>query len=80
MFKRVRMENGRRFRSRSIQDAIAAVKILDGLGFLTRAVSEKIIIDNTEMTGADNRVLTIGRYEFVRRTGGKTSEAGVFGN
>ncbi len=80
MFKRVRKENGRRFRRQSIQDAIAAVKILEGLGFLTRAVSEKIIINDMEVTGADNRPLTIGRYEFVRRTGGKTDEVGVFGD
>lgn len=81
MFKRMRKENSRRFRSQSIQDAIAAVKILDSLGFLTRAVAEKIIINDMEVTGADNRALTIGRYEFVRRgTGGKTDEAGVFGD
>lgn len=64
--KRLRKENRGRFRSQSIQDAIAAVRILSGLGFLTGAVPEKIMIEDTEIAGADNRPLTIRRYEFVR--------------
>lgn len=50
MLKTLRQINGRLYQRFSIQDAIRAVKVLEGLGFLERAVPEKILLGEDEIT------------------------------
>lgn len=64
MFKRLQKSGRRGLGSYSIQDSIAAVKILEGLGFLMKSVPEKIIINDMEMTDSADNPLTIQKYEF----------------
>lgn len=63
IFKQVKKEKKNRYRSYSVQDALAAVKILEGLGFLEKTVPEKIFLGETEVLDLHGRAVTIQKYQ-----------------
>ena len=79
IFKRVKKENRGYFRTQSIQDAIASVKILEGLGILARAVPEKLMLGEEEISDARDKPITIQKYELAKEEE-KTDEIGLPGD
>lgn len=63
IFKKIREEHKSYDRSYSIQDAIAAVKILEGWGFLNSTLPEKIYIGEKEITDLHGGSITIQKYQ-----------------
>lgn len=63
IFKKIKEERKSYDRSYSIQDAIAAVKILEGWGLLNRTLPEKIYIGEKEITDLHGGSITIQKYQ-----------------
>ena len=63
IFKKIREEHKSYDRNYSIQDAIMAVKILEGWGFLNRTLPEKIYIGEKEITDLHGGSITIQKYQ-----------------
>lgn len=57
-------KSGKSFgRSYSVQDAIATVKILEGLGLLEKTPPEKLYLDETELKDPAGKPITIQNYQ-----------------
>ncbi|MBD5393028.1 MAG: hypothetical protein HDR71_01915 [Lachnospiraceae bacterium] len=63
IFKKIREEHKSYDRSYSIQDAIAAVKILEGWGFLNSTLPEKIYFGEEAITDLHGGSITIQKYQ-----------------
>lgn len=70
MRKRLNQAEGMDVDRYSIQDAITAVKILEELGFLEGTIPEKIFLDQTELTDAHGKLITIQKYQSSALAGG----------
>lgn len=62
VLKKLKVENKTVCEGYSIQDAIAAVKILEKLGFLEKTIPEKLFLGKNEITDLRGNVVTIQKY------------------
>ncbi|MCM1386382.1 MAG: restriction endonuclease subunit S [Bacillus sp. (in: Bacteria)] len=65
VLKNLKTENKAVCAGYSIQDAIAAVKILEGLGFLEKTIPEKLFLGENEITDLRGNAVTIQKYKAV---------------
>lgn len=63
VFKNIGKNRKRRYNGYSIQDALAAVKMFEGLGILEGTVPEKIYVNGSEITDSRSRPITIHKYQ-----------------
>lgn len=65
VLKKLKEENEEVCKGYSIQDAIAAVKILEKLGFLEKTIPEKLFLGENEITDLRGNAVTIQKYRAV---------------
>lgn len=63
VLKQLKTENSGVCEGYSIQDAIAAVNILEKLGFLEKTIPEKLYLAESEITDAGGNPITIQKYQ-----------------